>query len=305
MSGLVAVLVAGACGDDGGGGVVVPSPDLGTKVMAEVTLDEDEYVASCIGIGDATFEPPATLCVGTTDGSVRELGHRVMPGVGPSLSADRSWIAFVDDERLVVVDATGAEVAAIDGQSDVVAVAWADESHVIVHRDNGSDRSSVEQISLGSPATANEVIASGLSGDVEAGIAVSPDGASVAYSSKVGDVWELRIVDVSTGVQRTVYSSEDFVYSPSWSPKGDELAVVEGMSIQSIDVRDGTGEVLAFTGRDVTSPTWSPNGEDVLFVDSRGALLMLATRDMATMKAVVDYSNGDFSERFPAFPQWT
>jgi len=245
------------------------------------------------------------LCVGSVDGSVREFGNRMTPGVGPALSADRSRIAFVDDDRLVIVDASGVEVAEVGDEEGLTAVQWqADGSGVIVQRETDSDGVSIERISLEQPAS-TVVIAYGLSGDVESGIAVSPDGSEVAYSARVDEVWELRVVDISTGDQRTVYSSHEYVYSPSWSPEGDKLAVVVGTSIQSIDVRDGTASIIGATGRDVTSPTWSPNGEDLLFVDSRGALLRVKVADWSTMEAIVDYTSGDFSERFPAFPQWT
>lgn len=276
---------------------------VGCSSNDDGALSDRQYVASCIGVKGEAFDPVAVLCTGSLDGSIHELGNPMTPGVGPMLSPDRQRIAFVDGDRVVIADTSGAELSSLD-EPGVVSLGWLpDGSGLIVHHDETSG-GAIERLDLPEGSTTVVLAADDMTGRVEQGIAVSPDGTQVAYASEVEEGWELRAVDVATGEQRVVFSADDFVYSPSWSPNGVRIAVVVGASIQLVDVRDGSTQLAAVTGKDVTTPTWSPDGKQLLFVDARAVLVRTDARRM-NPTAIVDFTAPDATGRFPALPCWS
>ncbi len=269
-------------------------------------LADDQYVASCIGLGEVVLDPPASLCVGTLDGSVEGLGVQMTPGVSPALSHDRSQIALVDGNRLRVVDTTGKETISIDGQVGLVSIRWLpDGSGLIVQRRLDDDHMMLERLDLAGPKTTVLAESDELPGRLEEGISLSPDGTRLAYATELGGAWALRILDLTTLEQDTLFSSEQYVYAPSWSPDGDHIAAVVGLLIETIDVRDGSHTITASTGRDVTTPSWSPSGDGLLFVDSRGAVAVVTPGDITSVRPIVDQTAPGSGGPFPALPTWS
>jgi Tol biopolymer transport system component len=107
----------------------------------------------------------------------------------------------------------------------------------------------------------------------------SPDGKQIAYRfwTTEGSAGGLRIVDVKTGIVRTLTTEWDML--PAWSPKGDQiifdrLAKDERYKYDDFDLwtirPDGTGlKRLTDTEGDDAHPAWSPDGNFILWSSSR------------------------------------
>ena len=107
----------------------------------------------------------------------------------------------------------------------------------------------------------------------------SPDGKQIAYRfwTTEGSAGGLRIVDVKTGIVRTLTTEWDTL--PAWSPKGDQiifdrLAKDERYKYDDFDLwtirPDGTGlKRLTDTEGDDAHPAWSPDGNFILWSSSR------------------------------------
>ena len=104
----------------------------------------------------------------------------------------------------------------------------------------------------------------------------SPDGGQLAFTSGIGDWWELHIMNVHETVakQDTVIDfGTEFVMNPAWSPDGRRFAV------QRLHDDDFDIFVVDADGRNFTNltdhpandayPAWSPDGREIAFVSNR------------------------------------
>jgi Tol biopolymer transport system component len=118
--------------------------------------------------------------------------------------------------------------------------------------------------------------------DPEGGLAVSPDGLSVAYAANVGLMYDAAVSRIfvmnadGTGV-RPVTKDVTYDSSPSFSPDGRRIAftrtVGSGLSsmqnIFSVDI-DGTDlRRLTFGPSSDFDPTFTPDGRRIVFVSDR------------------------------------
>jgi len=127
------------------------------------------------------------------------------------------------------------------------------------------------------------------------GVAVSPDGAWIAYTAyPEGTLWRSRL-DGSERVQLTFPPMPAFL--PRWSPDGSQIAYFAGTSLES--VRAYIVAASGGTPRRATSgttaeadPTWSPDGRRLAFGNSAGGRAGTAAN---TTIQVVDLGTGQVS----------
>jgi len=100
----------------------------------------------------------------------------------------------------------------------------------------------------------------------------SPNGAKLAYSSKIGGTGGIFIVNADgTGTTRVTNDPADG--EPTWSPDGTKLAFVHVSTGRRRLVTanlDGSGLTVLTPnlGRDVDDPEWSPDGTRLTFSDT-------------------------------------
>jgi hypothetical protein len=149
-------------------------------------LSADRFVASCIGIGPAKFEPAAVLCVANLEGNFNEVFDiPIQPGIRPALSADRRLIASREADRVVVRNIDGSPFRAIDNQAD--SLAWMPDSQSLVIKEADAHRASIAIVDTAHGTVLNELFSLDLAdGELAQDIDVSSDGTEVAYSVRVG-----------------------------------------------------------------------------------------------------------------------
>lgn len=107
------------------------------------------------------------------------------------------------------------------------------------------------------------------------GITWSPNSKFIAFASKAGGHDVINIVDVKKKkITRQIKPDLDGVFTPSWSPKGDDIAFM--------GIKNGQGDIYTVNLKttefkritdDVFSdfqPQWSPDGKKIVFVSDRG-----------------------------------
>lgn len=112
---------------------------------------------------------------------------------------------------------------------------------------------------------------------LRAGISWSPNSKYIVFASKAGAEDALNIVDVRKGeIVDQIKFGLDGVFTPTWSPKGEEIAFM--------GVQNGQGDIYSFNLKtkklrqhtdDVFSdiqPQWSPDGKTIAFISDRGDL---------------------------------
>jgi hypothetical protein len=119
----------------------------------------------------------------------------------------------------------------------------------------------------------------------------SSDGRRVAYVSYRADAMELRVLDLSSGEDRTLISDGSVNLEPRWSPDGGRLVFVstgyqgrwhifiarlkpdgrlDAAERITEDRDSGLPRYYYHKHDQYLSPTWSPDGQDLIFISNRG-----------------------------------
>jgi TolB protein len=143
--------------------------------------------------------------------------------------------------------------------------------------------------------------------------AISPDGKTVALTSRSNGYWDLYLLDLTTGARRRLTDSLEYDGSPAWSPDGQWLAYEsyqeDNLEILIRPVASEPGEthdLISLTDDPAIdhSPAWSPDGRSLAFVSTRAgsADIWLASLDgtgsqFENISRTVDSSEND--------PKWS
>jgi imidazolonepropionase-like amidohydrolase/Tol biopolymer transport system component len=106
---------------------------------------------------------------------------------------------------------------------------------------------------------------------LERGAAMSPDGRRLAYLRSADGRQEIRVLDLESGVDRTIYQGPGF-WDLSWHPGGEILAFAtrdwNGFSVATVDLADATAEPAirrAGSGFFSPRPHFSADGQWVYY----------------------------------------
>jgi Tol biopolymer transport system component len=98
----------------------------------------------------------------------------------------------------------------------------------------------------------------------------SPNGGSIAFTSRNGDDWDIYVADVVSGGQRPLTASPASESEIRWSPNGGSIAFVSGSGdasdIYVVDVAGGGLQQLTTSPANDWEPRWSPDGSKIAFV---------------------------------------
>ena len=113
---------------------------------------------------------------------------------------------------------------------------------------------------------------------IRPGISWSPDEKYIVIASKAGGQDALSIVKVPSGeIERTLKFDLNGIFSPAWSPAGDEIAFVgfkDGVcDIYSVNLTSGALSKVTDDVFSDLSPSWSSSGDFLVFTSDRGDML--------------------------------
>jgi Tol biopolymer transport system component len=106
----------------------------------------------------------------------------------------------------------------------------------------------------------------------------SPDGTKIAYTSGLGAVMSIWIMNADgSGAHQLTSGTHDA--SPDWSPDGALIAYINAANNLAVMNADGTGTSTELTGSHVDStPAWSPDGTKIaIFRGPHISILTVAT----------------------------
>jgi Tol biopolymer transport system component len=107
----------------------------------------------------------------------------------------------------------------------------------------------------------------------------SPDGTKIAYEAANDKTYDLRTVDLESGIEKTLSDGEDGTYwdrSPAWSPTGQTIAFERrhkrfpAGSLWTVEADTGLEKQLFQKFADVVDPVYSPDGQTLVFGSNHG-----------------------------------
>lgn len=186
--------------------------------------------------------------------------------------ADRGQLThFTPDDLAVMTGHHGDIVLAVSCGTGVDPMTWSPTGEALALAIGSCDR--VIHV-VNADGSSQSRVADGTS------LAWSPDGERLAMSSNVpympqgcadGGPWEMRIIDLSSGVEHSISRSESCLVAslPAWSPDGHTIAfnvidteqsAADGGSVSLVDLETGGERHLTHGWR----PQWSPDGSRLL-----------------------------------------
>ncbi|MCK5439830.1 MAG: PD40 domain-containing protein [Gemmatimonadetes bacterium] len=234
-------------GDEKIGEIMQKAPLLGVReaFRTSINLKLEDLSEDWLEAVRLTYLPQVVLYPPAEEVAVRLTNH-VKEGasinVGPALSPDGSKVAFVSNREFF-------------------------NNLYIASAEDGSD---VDKVIKGERSESFESLRF-----LRVGMAFSPDGKHLAFSSKIGEQDALYIMRVDN--EKIVASHRfnlDGIETPSWSPDGQELVFTGqkgGTSDLYIVRRDGTDLRRLTNDRYAQrDPVWSPDGNRIAFTTEFG-----------------------------------
>ena len=132
-------------------------------------------------------------------------------------------------------------------------------------------------------------------------IALSPDGATIAFCAREGEGPEMLWVRViSTGESRALAGTEG-AWSPFFSPDGRSVGFMSGNGLKRVDVAGGPVSTV-LRADDLRGATWGRDGTILFSPDSEGPLWKVSAEGgVATQVTTLDSSAGEATHRYPIF----
>jgi Tol biopolymer transport system component len=302
--------VAGRYGDDVVGRMLRVAGALGNtddaiKRVLEIdpkALSDDWHRAireAYSPVLDATTAPGG---VGTLAIAGQKFGGDL--NVGPSISPDGKWIAFLSERELFSIDLFIADAAT--GKVQRRLTSTASDPHYssiqFIYSAGGwsadSTQLAIATVTGGEPAIAIFDVASGervrelrvSSVDEALNPTWAPDGRAIAFTGMVRGLTDLFVVDLASGAVRALTNDAYADLQPAWSPDGTRIAFatdrftsnlsdlsIGALRLALIDPSSGRIEQAGgFEGAKNINPQWAPDSRTLYFITDRGGVSNLA-----------------------------
>jgi Tol biopolymer transport system component len=220
--------------------------------------------------------------------------------VGPALSPDGRYIAYLSEQSLLSIDLFVADAAS--GKVLHKLTSTASDPHYSSIQfiysagawDADSRRIAIATVTDGHAALA---IFDAQSGERQREIAIakvdevlnptwSPDGRSLCFSGMTRGLTDLFVVDVASGSVRQLTNDAFADVQPAWSPDGSRIAFATdrfSSTLATLDIGDyrigfvdpRTGSISqapAFTTGKNINPQWAPDGSAIYFIADRDGI---------------------------------
>ena len=219
--------------------------------------------------------------------------------VGPAISPDGRWIAFLSERSLFSIDlyladaATGKVVRKLTSTASDPHYSSLQFIYSAGAWDSESRRVAIATVVAGGPALA---VFDAESGRREREIKIaevdeifnptwSPDGSAICFTGMSRGLTDLFIVDMNSGGVRQLTRDPYADLQPAWSPDGRRVAFATDRFSSRLDVLNigdyrialidpATGRIdqAAFTNGKNINPQWSPDSQSIYFISDRDGI---------------------------------
>jgi WD40 repeat protein len=288
----------------------VTSKELSQDWHAAIRRDYEPVMAATTPPGEA----------GTPVIRGRKLGDEM--NVGPSISPDGRWIAFLSGRSLFSIDLYVAEAAT--GKVMRKLTSTASDPHYSSLQfiysagawDAESKRIVIATVTSGRAALA---IFNAENGDREREIKIAdvdealnptwaPDGHAICFTGMTRGLTDLFIVDVASGAVKQVTHDAYADMQPAWSPDGKRIAFATdrfSTSLQNLNIGPYRIALLdpesgrieqapAFTAGKNINPQWTPDSRSIAFISDRDGIpnLYRLSLDTSAITQVTNVGTG-------------